>query len=616
MTHVDEIKARVDIVDLIGEAVPLKKSGKNFSAPCPFHTERTPSFIVFPERQTWHCFGACATGGDIFSFVMRRENAEFGEALRLLAHRAGVELPSPQAARERASRADRLKAIHRAAAISFHNSLMHAPEGAAARDYLEKRGLTRETWEDFRLGYCPQDRKELERHLAAEGFQESEWTAASLLRRRDDGSFTNFFRGRLMIPIMDERSDYLGFGARILPTDASAKENSGPKYINSPQSEIFEKGSILYGIHRAKEAIRKAGLGIIVEGYMDTLMAHQHGFTNVVASMGTALTERQVSALTKLAGRFVLALDPDAAGDEATLRSLEGSWRILDRPGQRGAAQAHLTGPDTIRQPELRVMDLPRGQDPDDLIRTAPQEWERLVEHAVPVVDYVFAAIGTRFDHTTPQGKTAITQRLAPLVHNAASIFEQNSRIKKLADLLKEEENVIRVAIGGARLPARTKRGAKGAAQPHVFIQDARDTLEPYCLATLVRYPEFATLADALTPEHFLDTPNREIFRLVQASIPAELLKEHLDPSIHAELDVLMEYPLQPGSSRDRSRGLEEAAARLERRHLQILAQAAQTHADSGALTLEQASAALEAINAQIRALDTRPRHGDLVSQI
>ena len=616
MTHVDEIKAKVDIVDLVGEAVPLKKSGKNFSAPCPFHTERTPSFIVFPESQMWHCFGACATGGDIFSFVMRRENLDFGEALRILARRAGVELPSPQAARERASRADRLKLLHRAAAIYFHNALLHAPEAAAAREHLEQRGLTRETWEDFRLGYCSQDRKELERHLAAEGFQESEWIAAGLLRRRDDGSTANFFRGRLMIPIMDARSDYLGFGARILLAAGAAKDQAGPKYINSPQSEVFEKGSVLYGIHRAKEAIRKAGLGIIVEGYMDALMAHQHGFTNVVASMGTALTERQVGALTKLAGRFVLALDPDAAGDEATLRSLEGSWRIMDRPTARGAAQARLTGPDVSRQPELRVMDLPRGQDPDDLIRAAPKEWERLVEHATPVVDYVFAAIVARSDSATPQGKTAITQRLAPLVHNAPSVFEQNSRIKKLADLLKEEENVIRVAIGGTRSPARAKQGGRGAVQPPVFAQDARETLESYCLVTLVRYPELASIADALTPEHFLETPNREIFRLVQAGTPAERLKDRLDPAIHAELDALMEHPLQPGSSSDRARGLDEAAARLERRRLQLQAQATQARMDTGALTLEQASAALEAINAQIRALDARPRQGNLVSQI
>ena len=393
MATVEEVKSRVDIVDLVSETVPLKRSGRNFSAPCPFHQERTPSFYVFPDRQTWHCFGACATGGDALNFVMRRDGVPFIEALRTLAQRAGVELPDPKRGKERTDREGRLKALHRAAAVFFHETLLRSDEAKGARGYLEQRGLSADTTEDFRLGYCPAEREPLQRRLQLEDFTGEEALAAGLLRRRDDGSVSSMFRGRLIIPIQDERSDYVAFGARAL-TDG------GPKYINSPQSDIFEKGSVLYGINRARDAIRSEGEGVIVEGYLDVLTAHQHGFRNVVASMGTALTERQVASLTRLASSFVLALDADAAGDEATLRSLESSWRIMDRPPKRHAAPG-LTAPDVRPAPELRVMDLPRGQDPDDLIRETPERWLELVHEATPVIDYVFGAIVRRFDAVT-----------------------------------------------------------------------------------------------------------------------------------------------------------------------------------------------------------------------
>jgi DNA primase len=592
LTVADDIKAKIDIVAYVGETVPLKKAGRNFSAPCPFHNERTPSFFVFPDRQTWRCFGACATGGDVFAFVMRRGGIGFGEALRQLADRAGVRLADPQASSTQARLADRLKDLNRAAAMYFHEALLHSPEAAGARKHLADRGVNDETIEEFRLGYCPADRAIVEKQLTGQGFTPQELDMAGLLRRRDDGSTYSIFRGRLMIPIQDERSDYAGFGARAL-------DDSKPKYINSPQSVIFEKGSVLYAIHRARDSIRDTGYGVIVEGYMDALAAHQHGYRNVVASMGTALTERQVSSLTRLASKFVLALDPDAAGDEATLRSLESSWRILERP--RSAPQASLTAPETRPAPELFVMALPRGKDPDEIIREDKAAWEQYLATATPVVDWVFQAVVSRLDAATVQGKTAITRRLAPLVHQAESVFEQNARIAKLAKLLGEEENIIRQAVGGLRGP-RVNRG-RGASSLQALnpgiSQPLRDTTEEVCLATLLRYPELLPRSAGLEADDFSKAQNREIFKALAGGVAAEALKDQLDESLSTALDALFSMRLVQAPPHAREQELRDYMKRLRRLRLDMELEALQAQMASGELPHAEASARAEILQAE-----------------
>ncbi len=597
---VDEIKSKIDIADLVGESVTLKKSGRNFSAPCPFHSERTPSFYVFPDRQSWHCFGACATGGDIFSFVMRRENIEFPEALRLLAQRAGVALPNPRVSQERASRAERLKGVNRAAAIFFHDALLTSKEAAAAREHLSARGISADSIENFRLGYCPEDRRPLERQLLADGFTEHEWQAAGIVRTRDDGSGYNLFHGRLMIPIMDERSDYVAFGARTL-TD------SQPKYLNSPQSEVFEKSALLYGMHRAKEGIRATKVGVIVEGYMDVIIPHQYGFANVVAPMGTALTERHVALLTRLASRFVLALDPDAAGDEATLRTLESSWHIMDQPGRQ--SQARLTGPQAAR-PELFVMNLPREKDPDDVIREDPKHWQELVESATPVIDHVFKTVVGRMAGQSPAEKAAVTQRLAPLIQSAPSLFERNERVKKLAELLHEQENIVQRAVTEVR-PGKKEQRARVPVT--AFEGRAKGSLEAYCLATLLRYPELIPAAQSLRPDHFLEAHYREIFRLLSTGVPTEELVSHLDEALSDDLTSLLEFPLQPGIHSDRQFGLAQCIARLEEQALKLQLQSVTLRQRAGELTMTEASDQAHALMGRLRHLhSTRQDHAAL----
>ena len=605
MASAEEVKRRIDIVEFIGESVALKRAGRNFTAPCPFHNERTPSFIVTPERQTWHCFGACSTGGDVFTFVMRRDGVEFGEALRTLAARAGVELQRPGAARGRQERSKALKEINRTAAIYYHDALLREPSAAPARDYLERRGLDRAAIEDFRLGFMPQSSADLERRLREEEYDERLWVAAGLFRQRDDGSTGSMFRGRLIIPIQDERSDYIGFGARAL-------DDSTPKYLNTPQTEIFEKRAVLYAINRARDAIREQGQAVIVEGYMDVIAAHQHGFANVVASMGTALTEDQVASLTRLAGRFVLALDADAAGDEATLRSLENSWRILDRPRRPRAAGPQLTDAEERGPPDLRVMDLPRGKDPDDIIRESPELWEQLVVGARPVIDYVFEAVTARFDTSTAAGKQAVTQRLAPLVRNAPNVYEQSARVSRLAQMLRVGENVIRLAIGegltsrGVRRP----RNSPPRRQYDSFEEAGEETIEEYCLASLLHFPELWEVARGLGPEHFFKGHTREIFGTAARGVPTERLPDHFDEALQEELERIRRYDVQRAPTREREEGLEECVRRLERRLVLTELEAVQSQygPEMAEPEVQALSARTQELNARLKSIDQRGR--------
>ena len=310
MGTVDEIKQRLDIVDIASSYVKLEKAGRNFKGLCPFHEEKTPSFFVFPDRQTWKCFG-CGAGGDILSLVMKKEGGDFNDALMMLAEKAGISLDRKKNVAE-VKLTDRLYQVNEAAAEYYHAMLLNESAAEVARAYVHRRGLDKKTVVDFQLGFCPND--ELKRHLKRQGFSEDELLAAGLLSKKE-GKLYGLFRQRLMFPIRDSKGKVLGFGARAL-------DNSMPKYLNSPKTPIFDKSGILYGIDRAQRAIREQGFAVIVEGYMDVLAAHQYSTANVVASMGTALTERQVTMLKGLTRSLVFALNPDTAGSASYYRIL------------------------------------------------------------------------------------------------------------------------------------------------------------------------------------------------------------------------------------------------------------------------------------------------------
>jgi len=539
MSTIDEIKERLDIVDVVSAYVTLQKSGRNFKALCPFHTEKTPSFFVFPERQTWHCFGSCGTGGDIFSFMIKKEGLDFGEALKLLADRAGVKLASKQKGQARDDEWERLYSVNEAAAQYYHSLLLDDKQAEFARKYLGQRGISSETIESFELGYSPNSWDALYQHVTSKGYKSADLVNAGLGASKENETVHDQFRNRLMIPIKNEAGKVAGFGARTL-------DGSNPKYLNSPQTAIFDKGGLLYGLDRAKEAIREQNLAIIVEGYMDVLTAHQHGFTNVIAPMGTSLTDRQMNILKKLTRNISLALDADAAGEQATLRGLAVARQTFSE--RRDYRERGWLEGDSRLQGNLKIILIPQGKDPDDVIRENPDEWTRLVNEASTVMDYVFQAITSKLDIGTVAGKSAAVEQLLPVITGMGSEIERDQYLKRLSKLVGVNEKTLIDKAAQLRPTAREK-GKKTISLPSTSI--SRYPLEEYCLSLLLQHPELREHGAALSPEHFEGTENRELFVAWMDSSSIEELRNNLDASLHEHLDELLNKQFPPFSQRE-----------------------------------------------------------------
>jgi len=550
VSAVDEIKQRLDIVEVISSYTTLKKAGRNYKGICPFHAEKTPSFVVFPDTQSWHCFGACGTGGDVFSFVMQQENLDFAGALPILARRAGVSLkPRTEADQAEDKLKKRLREINETAAEYFHNLLLNAPEGETARGYLAQREITRETINRFQLGYARDDWQSLSDYLQERGYQREALLAAGLIIKREDGSgHYDRFRGRLIVPIRDERGGVVGFGARAL-------DDSTPKYINSPKTPVFDKSALLFGLDLAKGAIRREGLVVIVEGYMDVLMAHQHQMANVVASMGTALTETQLRLLKRFSKRFALALDADAAGYQATLRSMALAQealaqRVVPVPTPRGLIkyESHL-------DIDIRIITLPQGQDPDKVIREDAALWAKLVENALPIVEYYFKVITSELDLNSPKDKAEAVRRLMPVIQEIGSAVERAHYIQKLARLVRvDEKTLLRQARVKDKRAKKHKKKDGGEALPD--REKFTLGLEEHCLSTLLTRPHLLQSlddalrnvgVDGLNVDDFAQPENRAILvslresLCLEESFDIEGLREGLDAILHPRLDLLLE---------------------------------------------------------------------------
>lgn len=451
MSVTQEIKSRLDIVDVVSETVTLRKSGRNYAGFCPFHTNsRTPAFFVFPETQTWRCFGACADGGDVFSFIMKRDGMDFKEALPQLAQKAGVELEpfSPQE-KKRRSHQDKLVDLLTAAADYFHQLYLHAPQAAAARQYINGRHLTEKTVAAFKIGFALNSWDAIRTHFNAQGYSDQELVEVGLLTENEEkGTRYDRFRNRLMIPIRDVDGRPVGFGARTLDKDGM------PKYLNSPQTPVFDKSRLLFGLDTAKRDIREARQAVIVEGYMDVMMAWQAGFRNVVAQMGTALTEAQLTQLKRYTKRFVLALDADAAGVQATMRSLQVARQTLDREVEVKFDAYGLVQHEGRLQADIRIVSLPEGEDPDSIIRDDPARWPQLVSQAKPVVAYVIDMATTGLDMNDAKAKTAVAQQVIPLIKDINDPIERDHYWQQLARALRVDERALRQT----RLPQKEGR--------------------------------------------------------------------------------------------------------------------------------------------------------------
>jgi DNA primase len=516
-----EVKNKLSVVDVVGESVQLKKAGTTYKGLCPFHGEKTPSFTVTPARDSWKCFG-CGEGGDIFSFVMKRDSLTFPEALKVLAAKAGVELD------ERTSREDarkgRLRDVMESAVAFYHAVLTGSKTGAPALDYLRGRGFSDETIAKYQLGWAPGGWDTLTRQLAAKrNVRPEELVEVGLAQPRQSarGGVYDRFRERVIFPIRDANGSAVGLGGRVLAPAAGADGASGaddrdhgPKYLNSPATPLFDKSRTLYLIDKAKGPIRKSTQAVIVEGYTDALMAHQAGFDNVVASLGTALTPGQIGLLTRYAKRIALAYDVDAAGEKA---GTFGATALEALIGQLAAAD---TG---VELDEVRVVRLPDGKDPDEVVREAPDRWREEVRTAQPIVDYLIDFHARQVDLKTPGGKARFIDAIVPTLRAIPNPVMRDAYLQKIHAISGIEERSVleilhrRPAPGSGVAAGRITADAVLAsadALPVDQILRAITPVEEELLRLLLLAPDQQPRAtDEIGPDQLPSTPARELFR-------------------------------------------------------------------------------------------------------
>jgi len=593
MSVINEVKQKTDIVEVISDYVSLQKAGRNFKALCPLHSEKHPSFFVFPEQQTWHCFGACGTGGDVFSFIMKREGVDFGQALRLLAQRAGITLSSPEIQTSAEDKEkERLFQINEATAEFYHHLLLNTKAGELARNYLSHRKVALESVNKFHLGFSPDSWEALKDFLMGKGYEEKELLKAGLIIEKEGGGSYDRFRNRLMFPICDIQGRVIGFGARAL-------DESLPKYINSPQTPIFDKSSSLYGIDKARSTIRQKNLIILVEGYIDAIAAHQHGFQNVVASMGTSLTEKQVDVAKRLSKNIALALDADAAGEEATLRSAEMLAQSLDKKVIPVPTWSGLVKYENIIDTEIKVIPLPPGKDPDEVIGEDPALWQDLVEQAPPMLDFAFHSVISKVDINKVKDKSLAIQKLLPLIGEIKDPLRQAHYRQKLARSLKVNESTLTAALKKSQSDRRRRQPTETIGQPRLAREFVSNPIEEYCLALLTQYPQLRQVAQELSAEHFESTENREVFTQWQYSPDIAELKTKLDANLLEHLNYLINKTFPPAiQENDKTRQLTLAGCilRLQERLSKRL-----ENRMEAALTLEREE---EGINAELAKLE------------
>jgi DNA primase len=571
MGVIDEVKQRTDIIEVVNQYTSLTKAGRTFRGLCPFHTEKTPSFFVYPEQQTWHCFGACATGGDVFSFVMKKEGMDFGEALRLLADRAGITI-STRTERE-AEGKEKLYKANQAAAHYFHDLLLNSPAGEKARKYVAARSFLPQAITDFQLGFSLNSWDALKQYLVKAGYTEGELLDAGLIFKTEEGKTLDRFRGMLMFPIFDARGRTNGFGARVL-------DDSQPKYRNSPQTPIFDKSGSLYGINMAAPAIRQQDRVVLVEGYMDVITAHQNGLHNVIASMGTSVTEKQVSAIKRLAKNITLALDADTAGEEAMLRCV-GYENSLDS--------------------EIMVVILPEGKDPDDVIKQDINKWHSLVAEALPVIDYTFNMVTSKLDLNTAKNKSLAANKLLPIISEIRDDIRRDHYLNELARLTGISYHSIESALSRIKSNHGVKRPNPETVS-QALQKAVSNRIEENCLALLIQYPELKAYGQELLPEYFEDTQNREIFIAYMECNDVSSFREKLDSAFYDYYDYLTRKDLLATHLEQRYaeyvlRLQEKFLRSLENKRQEVLALAA----ESGGPTAELAKLQEQGIEISIQ---------------
>ncbi|MEK7606609.1 MAG: DNA primase [Patescibacteria group bacterium] len=512
LSPTEEIKQRLDIADVVGGYIKLHKAGANFKGLCPFHGEKTPSFMVSRQKQMWYCFG-CNTGGDVFSFVMKVEGLEFADALKLLADRAGVSLPQYDP-KLKSARSGLIAALE--SARDFFSRMLFSPLGETARIYFGKRGLDEKTVRAFGLGYAPNSWDALLKELS-KTYKPQELFAAGLVIKKDGradegvGHFYDRFRHRLMFPIADAHGNVVGFTARILD-----ESQQGGKYINTPETSVYNKGRMLYGFDLAKAAIRERDAAVVMEGNMDVITAHQFGFKNTVASSGTALTADQLRLIGRFTKNIILAFDADAAGQAAMKRGIDLAL---------------------IEGMRVRVVEIPEwgGKDPDDCIRKNTSDWAKVVEEAVDILSWYFKKARKAYNRDSPQGRRDFAAFVLPEIARLPSAVERDFWLKTAASDLSIAQEVIeeefkRITRGMGPSVAAAKPSAPAAAPAPTH----RAVMEERLLALIACRKEIrAQAAQTLRQEYLSDPGRRECLNAIFSGGVSE------DPELRRRLDIL-----------------------------------------------------------------------------
>lgn len=567
MALVDEVKSRSDIVQVISDYVDLDTSSRQPKALCPFHSERSPSFVIYPETGSWRCFGSCAEGGDVISFMMKRENMSFVEALEQLANRAGIKVEDRKNEPRKKPVTGLLEANDIAA--DYFLSRLKAPVGEDTLEYLADRGIDIETAARRGLGLAPSGMETLSGHLRTRNVQARTARDAGLITRKEDGSWRDMFTGRLTIEIRDARDRIIGFGARTL-------DGSEPKYLNTPQTDAFDKSSILYGLNWAAESIRASNEAVVVEGYMDVIAAHEHGFTNVVASMGTAVTGMQLDSLSRHAtaggtGTIILCLDSDAAGEAATMRALEGVTAELSTGRRRGI--------------EVKVARPDGGKDPDEAIRSNPDSWRASLSEAEPLLDYLIVAKSKLYNLESGQGIADFANGVAPLIYNITNDYDQDRYWSTTAKLAGVSETRLKSivdkpkAIGrsGSRRNNSYARGKKSQfldserissdQVSEVLNSSAGDLLEEHLLSLILQREDLREHAVAMPPEFIHESDNRALFTAWQSSSTLGEISHELGDDLTEKAHRLAERELPPSDQARHVEDVTQCVMRLRERH-------------------------------------------------
>jgi len=536
---IDQIKQKLDILEVLGEYIRLTKAGRNWKARCPFHAEKTASFMVSPERQIWHCFG-CGLGGDIFGFVMKIEGVEFGDALRLLARKAGVVLKKQDPQIQ--SQKKRLYEVCELAAKFFETQLHKTAAGKKAYQYLTERGMKPGVIKEWRLGWAHDNWRALGDFLKSRGYKDEEIEVAGLIIKREENNnsprpplnlrggerseralshYYDRFRSRIIFPIFDSQGQVIAFGGRIF--GEAAKKEDMAKYLNSPQTPLYDKSSVLYGLNRAKNEIRVKDLGVIVEGYMDLIMSHQAGVINAVASSGTALTESHLNIIGRYSKNLAMAFDSDEAGNMATRRSIDLASR---------------------RDFNVKVI-LMDAKDPADIVKKDPDEWPKLISGAKSVMDFYFSYAFARQDDKSSDGKREIRKILLTAIKSLASRTEQSEWLKELARRLRVDERDLLADMQKIRID-ESERGQSPGGAPEVpaAVKTRLEGLEERFLGLYLNHPQ--PLADIVVAEE--DFQNEDLARIFKelkkclGNKKGEELLAALRKSLKPELKIKIEY--------------------------------------------------------------------------